>query len=129
MSDFEKAIERLSTDLQSFIDYCEETRADEWCVDVVRTKGNKQNCLYGHLVNWYHGKGYEGDVTAIWDAFEEMASSYYVYPINDGKNPRYPQPTAKERCIKLLENYRDGKELWTWEAMKAESKKYAGAGV
>lgn len=120
MSDFEKAIKRLSTDMQSFIDYCEATKANEWCVDIVRSVGNKQNCLYGHLVNWYYGKDYTGNISPIWDAFEEVGTTFYVYPINDGTNPNYPQPTARERCIAYLKNIRDGKELWTWDAMEKE---------
>lgn len=124
LSPFEKAIKRLSEDMQSFIDYCESTDTKEWCTDIVRSKGYKQNCLYGHLVNWYYGKNYEGNISPIWDAFEEVGTTFYVYPINDGQNPNYPQTTAKERCIAYLKNVRDGKELWSAEAMELEMKKY-----
>lgn len=124
MSEFLKAINRLSTDIDSFIKYCKSTTPEEWCVDIVRSKGNKKNCLYGHLVNWYYGKEYDGDITPIWDAFEEVGTTFYVYPINDGTNHNYQQPTARERCIAYLENIRDGKELWTAKAMELEMKKY-----
>lgn len=121
---FDKAIERLSTDLQSFIDYCKKTKATDWYLHKVRNKTNTKNCLYGHLVNWYYGKDWTGNISPIWDAFEEVGSTFYVYPINDGKNPDYPQKTARERCIAYLENVRDGKELWTWAALEKERQKY-----
>lgn len=124
---FGRAIERLSNDLQSFIDYCEATEPDEWYLHKVRNKGNTKNCLYGHLVNWYYGKDYTGSVGPVWDAFEEVGSSYYVYEINDGNNPRYPQETARDRCIAYLKNVESGKELWTWQAMEEEAKRYMDA--
>lgn len=122
---FERAIERLSNDLQSFIDYCEATTADQWYLHKVRNEDNTNNCLYGHLVNWYYGKDYVGNISPMWDAFEEVGSSYYVYEINDGNNPTYQQATARDRCIAYLKNVESGKELWTAEAMERESKKYA----
>lgn len=120
---FENAIKALSENMQDFIDYLEETRPDQWYLHKVRNKENTKNCLYGHLINWYYGKDYTGDCTAMWDAFEEVGTTFYVYPINDGQNPDYPQKTAKERCIAYLKNVRDGKELWTAEAMEEEFKK------
>lgn len=128
MSEFEKALERLSTDLGGFIDYCEATKPSDWYLHKVRNKDNTKNCLYGHLVNWYYGKDYTGSISPIWDAFEEVGSTYYVFDINDGTNPNYPQKTARERCIAYLKNIQSGKELWTWEAMELESKKYAEMG-
>lgn len=121
MSAYTDAYKSLE-DLTSLINYVTATTEEEWVVDVVRTEN--KNCLYGHVVDWYHGKGYTGDITAIWDAFEEVASSYYVYPINDGQNPKYQQPTPRQRCIALLQNLQDGTELRTWEAMQEEAKLY-----
>jgi hypothetical protein len=120
---FKTAIERLSNDLQSFIEYCEATTADEWYLHKVRNKENTKNCLYGHLVNWYYSKDYKGNISPIWDAFEELGSTYYVYEINDGNNPKYPQSTARERCIAYLKNIQSGEELWTWEVMEQEFEK------
>lgn len=114
---FTTAIKRLQNDLGSFIKYCEKTKPEEWYLHKVRNKGNTRNCLYGHLVNWYYGKDWDGNITPIWDAFEEVGSTYYIYPINDGQNPKYPQKTARERCIAYLKNIESGDELWTWEAM------------
>lgn len=122
VSEFSKAIERLSTDMQGFIDYCEGTKPQDWYLQRVRNKENTKNCLYGHLINWYYGKDYTGNISPIWDAFEEVGSTYYVYPINDGSNPKYPQKTAKSRCIAYLKNVQSGEELWTAEAMELEMK-------
>lgn len=117
---FTNAIEALSEDMQSFIDYLEQTEPNQWYLHKVRNKSNTKNCLYGHLVNWYYGKDYEGNVSPVWDAFEEVGTTFYVYPINDGKNPKYPQATAKDRCIAYLKNIQSGEELWTWKAMEKE---------
>jgi hypothetical protein len=114
------ALERLSYDLESFIVYCENTTPDQWYLHRVRNKGNTKNCLYGHLINWYYGKDWSGNVSPMWDAFEEVGTSFYVYPINDGTNPKYPQKTARERCIAYLKNIRSGEELWTEAAMEKE---------
>ena len=55
--------------LDQFIAYLETTNEDEWCLGVVRTDGNKANCMFGHLVNWWHGKGFEGNIGEVWDMF------------------------------------------------------------
>jgi hypothetical protein len=79
------------------------TLESDWCVDVVRTKDQKQNCLMGHLFN------FGGNL--IVDIFHNnISTEYCYYQINDGKNPNYPQATPKQRIIAYLENVRDGKE-------------------
>lgn len=94
-------------DLPSFIQYCNETDESEWQIDTVRNVGNTKNCLFGHLVNWYYGKDYDGNVSPIWDMFEEIwSTTFYVYDVNDGKNPKYQQSTPKQRCVAYL------KDLW-----------------
>ena len=125
MSDaWEEAIERLS-DLQPFIEYLVQTDESEWAVDVVRTKDGK-NCLFGHLVDWYYGKGYEGSISTAWDAFEAMwMNTYVIYPINDGQNPRYQQPTPKQRVVAYMKNLWLGLEEdinTGWERDAAEAK-------
>ena len=116
--DWKTTVDRLS-DLKPFIDYLEGTGDDEWTVDIVRTEGNKQNCVMGHLMNWYYGKEYKGVIAQAWDMFEEMwATTYMLYPVNDGRSPewmnyRYEQKTPKERVIAYLRNLAEGKEKTT----------------
>lgn len=118
---WKEVAEKLSN-LQPFIQYLQDTREDEWAIDVVRTKGNQQNCLFGHLVNWYYGKGYQGDVSLAWDLFEEMwSTTFFVYEINDGRNPDYPQPTPKQRVLAFMKNLWLGQEMDTQTGMAHEA--------
>lgn len=104
--------------LDSFILYLEMTKPEEWAVDVVRTKDGK-NCMFGHLVDWYYGKEYDGNIMPIWDIFEEMwATSYMIYPVNDGNSPKwmnfeYNQNTPRDRVVAYLKNLNQGKEKTT----------------
>lgn len=110
-----KEYESLKT-LDKFIEYLETTQEDEWSVDVVRSKDGKKDCVMGHLVNWYYGKGDKGNIMPIWDAFESMwATTYMIYPVNDGEAPKwmnyeYKQRSAKERVTAYLKNLNEGKE-------------------
>lgn len=118
-----KEYEALLT-LDQFINYLEATSPNDWAVDVVRSKDSKKNCVFGHLVNWYYGKDYKGNVMPIWDVFESMwATSYMIYPVNDGDSPKwmnhkYDQKTAKERTISYLKNLKQGKEKNTEQLFK-----------
>lgn len=115
--DFEQVCEKLSN-IDPFIQYLEKTDPNDWTMDVVRTKDGK-NCLLGHLVNWFYGKDYEGNIMDAWDWFNEIwATEYMFYPVNDGENPKYQQPTSKERCIAYLKDLRDGKEKTTPQLLK-----------
>lgn len=104
--------------LDSFIEYLRQTDESEWQVGTVRNKDNTQNCCFGHLVNWYYGKDYEGTISDVWDFFEEVwATTYMIYPVNDGENPKYKQETPKARIIAYLEDLNSGNaktscELW-----------------
>lgn len=101
--------------IDGFISYCEKTREDQWCVDVVRTKDNK-NCLFGHLFD-FAGSDEKGN--EYWDFFEyHFATTYMVYPVNDGSNDKYQQPTPKQRCIEYLKDLRNGKAKTTQDIMK-----------
>lgn len=107
---WEQTVDRLR-DLTPFIEYLENTTDDEWLLDTVRNKGNTQNCMMGHLVNWFYGKDHTGSISMAWDWFEEMwATTYMIYPVNDGTDPRYQQSTAKERIIAYLRDLMNGKE-------------------
>jgi hypothetical protein len=103
--------------IQEIIDYLESTSKESWCQDVVRTKDGK-NCFFGHLFNM--GRN-EKESNRIWDMFEEcFATTYMIYPVNDGKNSLYQQPTPKQRCISYLKDLRDGKQLTTYQLMDLE---------
>lgn len=115
---WEQVTEKLS-DLKPFIAYLENTGEDEWQVNVVRNKGNTRNCMFGHLVNWFYGKDWEGNISPAWDWFEEMwSTSYQIYPINDGQNPRYQQATPKQRVVAYLKNLWLGLEMDTNTGME-----------
>jgi hypothetical protein len=127
---YNRAISALIS-LDGFIEYLENTREDEWQVDVVRNVGNTKNCMFGHLVNWYYGKDEKGNISPIWEAFEAMwSTAYAVYPVNDGHSPewtefKYNQPTPKQRVIAYLKNLNAGKELNTNQVMERDSKRFA----
>lgn len=128
--DNDSLVKKIS-DLQLFVEYLETTNPNEWVCDIVRTKNNTRNCVMGHLVNWVYGKDYKGNVLPAWDWFEEMwATTYMIYPVNDGDSPewmnhKYDQPTPKERVIAYLKNLRDGKEKTTQQLWEEEARKSA----
>jgi len=100
--------------IQEIIDYMEATPEESWGVDVVRSKDNK-NCFFGHLFNM--GKD-EKESNTIWGLFEELyATTYMIYPVNDGENPAYQQSTPKQRVIAYLKDLRDGRAKTTYEVM------------
>lgn len=111
--------------LSSVIKYLESTSENSWCVDVVRTKDNSKNCMFGHLFAMGDD---EKESNELWDWFENcVTTTYAVYPINDGEHPDYQQPTPKQRCIAYLKNIELGKELTTYEAMELEYQAYKKA--
>lgn len=101
--------------LDEFIAWCTATSEKQWTCDVVRSADGTSNCLFGHLFDWaeaigQHKHGMDAERTQtlanhIWERFEaQYASTYKVYPVNDGQNPDYPQDTPRQRCIALLED-------------------------
>jgi hypothetical protein len=104
--------------LEQVITHMERTDEASWCTDVVRTSGDGRNCFFGHLFNM---GGDDAEGSHIWEWFEcRWMSTYAMYPINDGLNPKYPQPTPKQRCVAALHALRDGTEETTMEAMDRE---------
>lgn len=123
MDTYEQAAKKLAN-LQPFIQYLQDTEESEWAVDVVRTKDGK-NCLFGHLVDWFYGKGYEGSINAAWDMFEAMwMTTYVIYDVNDGKNPKYQQPTPKQRVLAYMKNLWLGLEEDTQTGMANGAARY-----
>ena len=101
-------------ELQELIDFLDETPEDSWLVDKVRSKDQKKNCVMGHIYAFCAG-GYDKDGgSAGWDYFEECyATTYMIYPVNDGENAKYQQSTPKQRVLAYLRDLRDGKEKTT----------------
>lgn len=95
--------------LDRIITYLEQTDEDSWCTDVVRTKDGK-NCLFGHL--------FDLGGSRLMDWFENIATTYMVYPVNDGENPNYPQLTPKQRCIAYLNDLRRGNAKTSYQLME-----------
>lgn len=113
--------------LQDLIDFLEKTSEDSWLMDKVRSKDGKKNCIMGHIYAFGAG-GYNKDGgTSTQDYFEEVwATTYMIYPVNDGKNPKYQQATPKQRVLAYLKDLRDGKEKTTqdhWKDYEQEEKK------
>lgn len=110
-------------EIQKLIDYLETTKEENWIIDRVRTKDGK-GCVMSHIFDF--GGGDNGGSNA-WDFFEEVwATTYMIYPVNDGQNPKYQQKTPKERCIAYIKELRDGKEKTTqdhWKESESEWKK------
>lgn len=101
--------------IQEIIDYMESTSEESWGVDVVRTSDGK-NCFFGHLFNMGSD---ESESNFIWSAFEEgWATTYMIYQVNDGADPRYQQVTPKQRVVQYLKDLRDGKAKTTHQLME-----------
>lgn len=140
MSTFER--HGITVTLDDIIAMVEGTAEDAWQVDVVRSRDGNRNCFFGHL----HAYGTRlaahlpadtvpaffrerlPEVNAsdyfasqLWDWFEcAFASTYAIYPVNDGTNPRYRQPTPRQRVLAYLHALATGDELTTMESMGAE---------
>ncbi len=107
--------------------YLENTKEEDWQLDIVRSKDSKKNCLFGHIFNigclgfQLHGKYYDEEVggNMLWDWFEgALSTTFQVFLINDGKDDRYKQQTAKDRCIAFIKDIRCKNEENTFESMK-----------
>jgi len=118
--------EKTKTTLTSLIVYLKNTKPESWCQDVVKTKDGK-NCLFGHIfdfgcnginIDGFKYSGEEGG-SFFFNWFEDnIATTYMVYPVNDGKNANYKQQTPKERCIAYLYNILNGKERTTTQIIQ-----------
>ena len=98
-----------NTFLTTFINYLKNTSIDSWCINVYRTSDGK-NCLYGHLVEFV-GNDHCNDAI---DIFENLyATTYMVFPVNDGTSNIYKQNNPRDRCIAYLQNMVNGIEKTT----------------
>ncbi|WP_422758948.1 hypothetical protein [Paenarthrobacter sp. C1] len=104
--------------LDPVIAYMEATSEDAWQVDTVRSADGSTNCFFGHLFNM-GGTDVRGN--ALWEGFESAwATTYRLYPINDGEHPGYPQPTPKQRVLAFLRDLNSGAVLTTPQQMEEE---------
>ena len=104
--------------LDAVITYMETTSEDAWRTETVRSADGSTNCFFGHLFNM--GADDEQG-SALWNWFEELwATTYMVYPVNDGQNEKYQQKTPKKRMLAYLRALADGTEMTTEQAMEAE---------
>jgi hypothetical protein len=102
----------------SIIDYMEATPEASWEVGVVRSKDGTRNCFFGHL---FEMAGDDATGNLWWGYFEDAwATTYMIYPVNDGSNSVYQQPTPKQRILAYLRDLRDGKAETTWQLMEAD---------
>lgn len=104
--------------LDAVIAYMEATDEDAWRTETVRSADGSTNCFFGHLFNM--GADDEQG-SALWNWFEELwATTYMVYPVNDGQHEKYQQKTPKKRMLAYLRALADGTEMTTEQAMEAE---------
>lgn len=140
-----RAAKDFIEDLPAFIAYLETTAETAWCTDVVRSPDGAANCVFGHLFQYAtdhaattelpagtHGRTGRGGkpldpaevfANAVWNVFEERwSSTFFVYRINDGEHPGYPQPTPKQRVIAYLRALAAGEEDTTLESMDRQAR-------
>lgn len=109
--------------LDELLVYLENTSDESWLVDKCRSKDHQQHCVISHIFNFGGGdeldsKGNTKGGYAV-AMFEEVyATTFMIYPVNDGKDPRYQQSTPKARCIAYIQALRDGKEKTTLDCWK-----------
>lgn len=104
--------------LDAVITYMEATDVDAWRTETVRSADGSTNCFFGHLFNM--GADDEQG-SALWNWFVELwATTYMVYPVNDGISEKYQQETPKKRMLAYLRALADGTEMTTAQAMEAE---------
>lgn len=118
----EEALGELSRDhlgpedyqvLDEVIAHLETTPEESWWAGpTYRSPDGTQHCALSHI-EVRHGM-------QAMDLFEEVwSSSTVIGLINDGKNPRYPQATAKARSLAFLQALRAGDEQDTHTSMEA----------
>lgn len=95
--------------MTEILQYMENTTEESWCMDVVKTEDNR-SCFFGHLFDLGGNKLYQN--------FENVATEFMVYPVNDGKNLEYPQETPKQRCVAYLKDLISGKQRCTIQLME-----------
>ena len=107
--------------LEKIINYLKTIPDEKWIVEKVRDE-NSRGCVMSHIFDY--GEKYNYGGSDMWDLFEEcFATTFMIYPVNDGENPKYKQKTPKARCLKYLNNMLIGKEKTTSELLEEYEKK------
>lgn len=137
---------QVRVSIDDIIAMVDATPDSAWNLDTVRSADGSRNCFFGHLFAFgerladddpdlqalSHPRltGSEVVANALWEWFEECwATTYAVYPVNDGSDPGYPQGTPRERVLVFLHDLRSGKRLRTREAMEAEAAGHRACGM
>jgi hypothetical protein len=132
----------ITITLDDIIRVVEETDEAAWQEGVVRSIDGTRNCFFGHLhahasslaaslpqeiipAAYLRGAPHltaqDFVASRAWEWFEEtFASTYVIYPLNDGPSKRYPQPTPRQRILAFLRALQSGFEMTTCESMDAE---------
>ncbi len=122
--------------LGQIIEHLQRIPESRWGVDVVRSGDGTQDCLFGHLFRYgqhlsafattipagdEHVTSEEKFANRLWEWFEETwATTYKIYPVNDGESPAYPQATPKQRVLAYLRALNSGAEHPTQDSMQRE---------
>lgn len=131
----------ITVTFDDIIEMVEQTSEDAWQVDVVRSTDGTRNCFFGHLHHFGVSLAKDAQIPArhdvsgparfassLWDWFEEAyATTYAIYPVNDGTHPGYPQPTPRQRVLAYLQALASGDELTTHESIEREAALYERA--
>ncbi len=72
---------------------------EKWCSDYYSNKG--QCCVMGHLGVRHEDWSESDEATAFRELFSDQKLN--EVSINDGRNPRFPQPTPKQRILAALD--------------------------
>lgn len=108
--------------IQDLINYLEKTKEEDWILWRCRTADGK-GCVMSHIFDFGGGDEKDADGYTLggqsWDFFEECwATTYMIFPVNDGENKKYQQSTPKQRCLAYIKNLRDGIEKNTQQLFK-----------
>jgi len=110
--------------INNFLTYLEKTQDSEWLMEkCADTPELNKCCIVGHFFKFTDITNNQKNANKLWDNFSwDFANEFMFYPVNDGKDKNYQQPTPKQRCIAYLEDLRDGKAETTAEGMEREHK-------
>ena len=110
----QKLENNVSENVLKIIAYMESTTDEQWITEIVRSPCQTKHCAMSHIFNM--GGDDEKLCNRWWNWFEDnIATTYMIYPVNDGEHPDYQQPTPKARVLAYLRDVLDGKQKTVWE--------------